>query len=176
MGWLKDFFFGDFEESKEEPIQKAPVKEQPKKTEQVKLSKQTETKRPERKLNKERAVVTKMVYEYPKGNFRFPVIPDRALNNEEDLPYKPVTETKTLEVKKETTVKEKFTPTEVPSPVFAFHKRPNHFEFDLDQAQSEEKNYERISLITEEVEVKEEPKETFSNPVILEKKRRTKAS
>lgn len=175
MGWLKDFFFGDFEEASEEPTQKAPMKEQPKKTEQVKLSKQTEMKRPERKLNKERAVITKMVYEYPKGNFRFPVIPDRALNNEEDLQHKPVTKTKTAEVKKELTVKEKFIPTEVPSPVFAFQKRPNRFEFDLDQTQAEEKDYERISLITEEVvEVKEEPKETFSTPVSLEKKEEPK--
>ncbi|EUJ65478.1 hypothetical protein [Listeria fleischmannii] len=118
-----------------------------------------------------------MVYEYPKGNFRFPVIPDRALNNEEDLQHKPVTKTKTAEVKKELTVKEKFIPTEVPSPVFAFQKRPNRFEFDLDQTQAKEKDYERISLITEEVvEVKEEPKETFSTPVSLEKKRRTETS
>ncbi|STY35123.1 Uncharacterised protein [Listeria fleischmannii subsp. coloradonensis] len=31
MGWLKDFFFGDFEEASEEPTQKAPMKKQPKK-------------------------------------------------------------------------------------------------------------------------------------------------
>ncbi|WP_088838741.1 DNA translocase FtsK [Listeria sp. ILCC792] len=178
MGWLKDFFFGDFEDSKEEvPKQQTAVVETKIKREQPKVNMKRTAERPVNIGQKKRTVATKMVYEYPKGNFRFPVIPDKA-----QAERVPVVQTRNNTIDKvaqtHTTVetkvvaKEKFTPTDVPSPVFAFHKRPSHFEFDLDDQTSEKPTQERISLITEEVEqfVEEKPEviEDLNTAVVTE--------
>ncbi len=156
MGWLKDFFFGDFEETKDETPKKQTTTVKTK-TKEEKQKNTSVVERPSiNKGQKKRAVATKMVYEYPKGNFRFPVIPDDVPAKSEPVSRtsKSISEVKETRATTETKIamKEKFTPTDVPSPVFAFHKRPSRFEFDLDNQTAEKAKQERISLIIEEVE------------------------
>ncbi|WP_434967961.1 DNA translocase FtsK [Listeria ilorinensis] len=95
---------------------------------------------------KKRSIETKMVYQYPKGEFRFPVIPDQPAKNESvksqdaKRPASFRIENAVPVVKKEEPIvkKKPFQATEVPSPVFAFQKRPSNFEFTLRKTESTE--------------------------------------
>ncbi|MDH5164000.1 hypothetical protein P5X88_23995, partial [Heyndrickxia oleronia] len=105
-----------------------------------------------------RTMETRMKYQYPKGNFRFPAIPDekrtrnntRSLSNKEE-PIKPKVK-QPIELEKERVYIQKsarkiepknrqpFRPTEIPSPVYGF-SRPK-------QAKKEEEicEYELTSM------------------------------
>ncbi|ALC89640.1 hypothetical protein AM500_07585 [Bacillus sp. FJAT-18017] len=72
----------------------------------------------------------RVVYEYPKGNFRFPLIPDNRIAKREESKVRsenrnrrnPLNEIKQEPAQKERQVKKvrPFTPTEIPSPVFGY--------------------------------------------------------
>ncbi|WP_043934074.1 DNA translocase FtsK [Bacillus sp. EB01] len=72
----------------------------------------------------------RVAYEYPKGNFRFPLIPDNRIAKTEESKVRnenrnrrnPVNEIKQEPAQKERQVKKvrPFTPTEIPSPVFGY--------------------------------------------------------
>ncbi|MBC1920816.1 DNA translocase FtsK [Listeria grayi] len=168
MGWFKEFFFGDLEETPEEKAEKKQIKneqEQP-----IQASKQVSKQQnqppaapkkaafnqqsirqeaqpiirrnPVPKPKKNRAVSAKMTYQYPKGEFRFPLIPDGVQQQEaSSAPVyrqtEPVHKVKEAEAPSESVSKKPFAATDVPSPVFAFQKRPSKFEFGLSDTKVE---------------------------------------
>lgn len=144
MGWFKEFFFADRDAEYEEvevakpkkeaetapPVQLATVKE---------IKKTTNTPRGNTQSTKQkREVHAKVMYQYPKGEFRFPLIPDgqKQVETKQELHKTPIPR-QTPRAQSPNTVapkfekKRPFRPTDVPSPVFAFQKRPSRFEFDI---------------------------------------------
>ncbi|MBC1970434.1 DNA translocase FtsK [Listeria marthii] len=160
MGWFKDFFFGDMDEEIDtyEDTSSRKVEKQVKQRapEVVPKSNVTAIKTKERTIRNERPVAyktvpkqkpvqpvkrqmkTQMVYQYPKGEFRFPLIPDKQVSQPIQPKKQPITERQVAErpqpVKTETR-KRPFTATDVPSPVYAFKKRPSKFEFAVSEAE-----------------------------------------
>ncbi|MDT0003227.1 DNA translocase FtsK [Listeria cossartiae subsp. cayugensis] len=160
MGWFKDFFFGDMDEEIDtyEDTSSRKVEKQVKQRapEVVPKSNVTAIKTKERTIRNERPVAyktvpkqkpvqavkrqmkTQMVYQYPKGEFRFPLIPDKQVSQPIQPKKQPITERRVAErpqpVKTETR-KRPFTATDVPSPVYAFKKRPSKFEFAVSEAE-----------------------------------------
>ncbi|MBC2002019.1 DNA translocase FtsK [Listeria marthii] len=160
MGWFKDFFFGDMDEEIDtyEDTSSRKVEKQVKQRapEVVPKSNVTAIKTKERTIRNERPVAyktvpkqkpvqpvkrqmkTQMVYQYPKGEFRFPLIPDKQVSQPIQQKKQPITERQVAErpqpVKTETR-KRPFTATDVPSPVYAFKKRPSKFEFAVSEAE-----------------------------------------
>ncbi|HDA9682868.1 TPA: DNA translocase FtsK [Listeria innocua] len=157
MGWFKDFFFGDMDEEidtyentptkkVEKKVTYAPEVEPKSKVTAIKTKERnTRTVRPTPKsvVPKQkhlqpvkRQVKTQMVYQYPKGEFRFPLIPDKPVNQPiqtqkqtQKQPTRAMHQTSDKPVVKEETRKRPFAATDVPSPVYAFNKRPSKFEF-----------------------------------------------
>lgn len=164
MGWFKEFFFGDLEETpeektekkqtkneQEEPIQASKQQNQPpvapKKAAFNQQSIRQETqpiirRNPVAKPKKNRTVSAKMTYQYPKGEFRFPLIPDGVQQQEAGSPpvsrqTEAVHKIKGTKAPSEPVSKKPFTATDVPSPVFAFQKRPRKYEFGLSNTKAE---------------------------------------
>ncbi|EAE2473350.1 DNA translocase FtsK [Listeria innocua] len=157
MGWFKDFFFGDMDEEidtyentptkkVEKKVKYAPEVEPKSKVTAIKTKERnTRTVRPTPKsvVPKQkhlqpvkRQVKTQMVYQYPKGEFRFPLIPDKPVSQPiqtqkqtQKQPTRAMHQTSDKPVVKEETRKRPFAATDVPSPVYAFNKRPSKFEF-----------------------------------------------
>ncbi|EAE2435857.1 TPA: DNA translocase FtsK [Listeria innocua] len=155
MGWFKDFFFGDMDEEidtyentptkkVEKKVTYAPEVEPKSKVTAIKTKERnTRTVRPTPKsvVPKQkhlqpvkRQVKTQMVYQYPKGEFRFPLIPDKPVSQpiqtqKQTQPTRTMHQTSEKPVVKEETRKRPFAETDVPSPVYAFNKRPSKFEF-----------------------------------------------
>ncbi|EIL5147303.1 DNA translocase FtsK [Listeria innocua] len=153
MGWFKDFFFGDMDEEidtyentptkkVEKKVTYAPEVEPKSKVTAIKTKERnTRTVRPTPKsvVPKQkhlqpvkRQVKTQMVYQYPKGEFRFPLIPDKPVSQPiqtQKQPTRAMHQTSDKPVVKEETRKRPFAATDVPSPVYAFNKRPSKFEF-----------------------------------------------
>ncbi|EAF1188693.1 DNA translocase FtsK [Listeria monocytogenes] len=171
MGWFKDFFFGDmdeeidtYEDTSSRKVEKKTKQQAPEVT--VPKSNVTAIKTKERTIRNERPVAyktvpkqkhmqpvkrqmkTQMVYQYPKGEFRFPLIPDKQKSQPIQPKKQPITERQVAETQpvKEETRKRPFTATDVPSPVYAFNKRPSKFEF----AVTEE---EELSTIQEDLTI-----------------------
>ncbi|EHG1695465.1 DNA translocase FtsK [Listeria monocytogenes] len=163
MGWFKDFFFGDmdeeintYEDTSSRKVEKKTKQQAPEVV--VPKSNVTAIKTKERTIRNERPVAyktapkqkhiqpvkrqmkTQMVYQYPKGEFRFPLIPDKQKSQPIQPKKQPITERQVAETQpvKEETRKRPFTATDVPSPVYAFNKRPSKFEFAV--TESEELN------------------------------------
>ncbi|EAH4442670.1 DNA translocase FtsK [Listeria innocua] len=155
MGWFKDFFFGDMDEEidtyentptkkVEKKVTYAPEVEPKSKVTAIK-TKERNTRNvrptPKRVVPKQkqlqpvkRQVKTQMVYQYPKGEFRFPLIPDKPVSQpiqtqKQTQPTRTMHQTSEKPVVKEETRKRPFAATDVPSPVYAFNKRPSKFEF-----------------------------------------------
>ncbi|EAF5050393.1 DNA translocase FtsK [Listeria monocytogenes] len=171
MGWFKDFFFGDmdeeidtYEDTSSRKVEKKTKQQAPEVV--VPKSNVTAIKTKERTIRNERPVAyktapkqkhmqpvkrqmkTQMVYQYPKGEFRFPLIPDKQKSQPIQPKKQPITERQVAETQpvKEETRKRPFTATDVPSPVYAFNKRPSKFEF----AVTEE---EELSTIQEDLTI-----------------------
>ncbi|MBC2099352.1 DNA translocase FtsK [Listeria booriae] len=170
MGWFKDFFFADREEAYEE-VQVAKPKEQAQ-VQPIKIvpepqPKQVAVRRPSQASTKQvREIHTKMVYQYPKGEFRFPLIPDqpRQAQNQVTIHSEPkrIVSPKNSVTQPVIEKKRPFKPTDVPSPVFAFQKRPSRFEFDVTKEQevmepSRDLVGEAIEIIQGNVLVETEP-------------------
>ncbi|EHE6435843.1 DNA translocase FtsK [Listeria monocytogenes] len=160
MGWFKDFFFGDmdeeidtYEDTSSRKVEKKTKQQAPEVV--VPKSNVTAIKTKERTIRNERPVAyktapkqkhmqpvkrqmkTQMVYQYPKGEFRFPLIPDKQKSQPIQQKKQPITERQVAETQpvKEETRKRPFTATDVPSPVYAFNKRPSKFEFAVTEAE-----------------------------------------
>ncbi|EAC6946245.1 DNA translocase FtsK [Listeria monocytogenes] len=171
MGWLKDFFFGDmdeeidtYEDTSSRKVEKKTKQQAPEVV--VPKSNVTAIKTKERTIRSERPVAyktapkqkhmqpvkrqmkTQMVYQYPKGEFRFPLIPDKQKSQPIQPKKQPITERQVAETQpvKEETRKRPFTATDVPSPVYAFNKRPSKFEFAVTEA-------EELSTIQEDLTI-----------------------
>lgn len=171
MGWFKDFFFGDmdeeidtYEDTSSRKVEKKTKQQAPEVV--VPKSNVTAIKTKERTIRNERPVAyktapkqkhmqpvkrqmkTQMVYQYPKGEFRFPLIPDKQKSQPIQLKKQPITERQVAETQpvKEETRKRPFTATDVPSPVYAFNKRPSKFEFAVTEA-------EELSTIQEDLTI-----------------------
>ncbi|EAF2116877.1 DNA translocase FtsK [Listeria monocytogenes] len=171
MGWFKDFFFGDmdeeidtYEDTSSRKVEKKTKQQAPEVT--VPKSNVTAIKTKERTIRNERPVAyktapkqkhmqpvkrqmkTQMVYQYPKGEFRFPLIPDKQKSQPIQPKKQPITERQVAETQpvKEETRKRPFTATDVPSPVYAFNKRPSKFEFAVTEA-------EELSTIQEDLTI-----------------------
>ncbi|ENA7834077.1 DNA translocase FtsK [Listeria monocytogenes] len=171
MGWFKDFFFGDmdeeidtYEDTSSRKVEKKTKQQAPGVT--VPKSNVTAIKTKERTIRNERPVAyktapkqkhmqpvkrqmkTQMVYQYPKGEFRFPLIPDKQKSQPIQPKKQPITERQVAETQpvKEETRKRPFTATDVPSPVYAFNKRPSKFEFAVTEA-------EELSTIQEDLTI-----------------------
>ncbi|EKB5970735.1 DNA translocase FtsK [Listeria monocytogenes] len=171
MGWFKDFFFGDMDEEIDTYADTSSRKVEKKTKQQapevvVPKSNVTAIKTKERTIRNERPVAyktapkqkhmqpvkrqmkTQMVYQYPKGEFRFPLIPDKQKSQPIQPKKQPITERQVAETQpvKEETRKRPFTATDVPSPVYAFNKRPSKFEFAVTEA-------EELSTIQEDLTI-----------------------
>ncbi|MBC2390247.1 DNA translocase FtsK [Listeria booriae] len=172
MGWFKDFFFADREEAYEEvqvvkPKEQAQAQVQPIKIVPEPQPKQVAVRRPSQASTKQvREIHTKMVYQYPKGEFRFPLIPDqpRQAQNQVTIHSEPkrIVSPKNSVTQPVIEKKRPFKPTDVPSPVFAFQKRPSRFEFDVTKEQdvmepSRDLVGEAIEIIQGNVLVESEP-------------------
>ncbi|EAD2805104.1 DNA translocase FtsK [Listeria monocytogenes] len=171
MGWFKDFFFGDmdeeidtYEDTSSRKVEKKTKQQAPEVV--VPKSNVTAIKTKERTIRNERPVAyktapkqkhmqpvkrqmkTQMVYQYPKGEFRFPLIPDKQKSQPIQPKKQPITERQVAETQpvKEETRKRPFTATDVPSPVYAFNKRPSKFEFAVTEA-------EELSTIQEDITI-----------------------
>lgn len=171
MGWFKDFFFGDmdeeidtYEDTSSRKVEKKTKQQAPEVV--VPKSNVTAIKTKERTIRSERPVAyktapkqkhmqpvkrqmkTQMVYQYPKGEFRFPLIPDKQKSQPIQPKKQPITERQVAETQpvKEETRKRPFTAADVPSPVYAFNKRPSKFEFAVTEA-------EELSTIQEDLTI-----------------------
>ncbi|EHZ6142607.1 DNA translocase FtsK [Listeria monocytogenes] len=171
MGWFKDFFFGDmdeeidtYEDTSSRKVEKKTKQQAPEVI--VPKSNVTAIKTKERTIRNERPIAyktapkqkhiqpvkrqmkTQMVYQYPKGEFRFPLIPDKQKSQPIQPKKQPITERQVAETQpvKEETRKRPFTATDVPSPVYAFNKRPSKFEFAVTEA-------EELSTIQEDLTI-----------------------
>ncbi|EHR7110508.1 DNA translocase FtsK [Listeria monocytogenes] len=171
MGWFKDFFFGDmdeeidtYEDTSSRKVEKKTKQQAPEVV--VPKSNVTAIKTKERTIRNERPVAyktapkqkhmqplkrqmkTQMVYQYPKGEFRFPLIPDKQKSQPIQPKKQPITERQVAETQpvKEEIRKRPFTATDVPSPVYAFNKRPSKFEFAVTEA-------EELSTIQEDLTI-----------------------
>ncbi|EAD0633455.1 DNA translocase FtsK [Listeria monocytogenes] len=171
MGWFKDFFFGDmdeeidtYEDTSSRKVEKKTKQQAPEVV--VPKSNVTAIKTKERTIRNKRPVAyktapkqkhmqpvkrqmkTQMVYQYPKGEFRFPLIPDKQKSQPIQPKKQPITERQVAETQpvKEETRKRPFTATDVPSPVYAFNKRPSKFEFAVTEA-------EELSTIQEDLTI-----------------------
>ncbi|EAD9018073.1 DNA translocase FtsK [Listeria monocytogenes] len=171
MGWFKDFFFGDmdeeidtYEDTSSRKVEKKTKQQAPEVV--VPKSNVTAIKTKERTIRNERPIAyktapkqkhmqpvkrqmkTQMVYQYPKGEFRFPLIPDKQKSQPIQPKKQPITERQVAERQpvKEETRKRPFTATDVPSPVYAFNKRPSKFEFAVTEA-------EELSTIQEDLTI-----------------------
>ncbi|MBM7585017.1 S-DNA-T family DNA segregation ATPase FtsK/SpoIIIE [Bacillus pakistanensis] len=135
------------------------------------------------KLEKNREIETRMTYQYPKGEFRFPIIPDGSEEKpkgrrrpkdgpkpqqENKQPIKKKEEKKVVVKDTKKIVKKKkndpyqrpFRPTEIPSPIYGFNQRPN--------LKKEEDFHEPVSI---ELKTYEELRKQFVHePVKVEKK------
>ncbi|HAM1794483.1 TPA: DNA translocase FtsK [Listeria monocytogenes] len=170
MGWFKDFFFGDmdeeidtYEDTSSRKVEKKTKQQAPEVV--VPKSNVTAIKTKERTIRNERPIAyktapkqkhmqpvkrqmkTQMVYQYPKGEFRFPLIPDKQKSQPIQPKKQPITERQVAETQpvKEETRKRPFTATDVPSPVYAFNKRPSKFEFAVTE--------EELSTIQEDLTI-----------------------
>lgn len=202
MGWFKDFFFGDMDEEID-TYENTPTKKVEKKVERASevapKSNVTAIKTKERTIRKERPmpsktmpkqkqlqpvkrnVKTQMVYQYPKGEFRFPLIPDKSVNQptqSQTQPKRNIRQNTEQPVAKEAVRKRPFAATDVPSPVYAFNKRPSKFEFAVSQVEEiqeeltippvDSPEFAEAETIAFDTEIEKQIEETYPDEVGVE--------
>ncbi|MBC1761630.1 DNA translocase FtsK [Listeria welshimeri] len=202
MGWFKDFFFGDMDEEID-TYENTPTKKVEKKVERASevapKSNVTAIKTKERTIRKERPmpsktmpkqkqlqpvkrnVKTQMVYQYPKGEFRFPLIPDKPVNQptqSQTQPKRNIRQNTEQPDAKEEVRKRPFAATDVPSPVYAFNKRPSKFEFAVSQVEEiqeeltippvDSPEFAEAETIAFDTEIEKQIEETYPDEVGVE--------
>ncbi|MBT2574058.1 DNA translocase FtsK [Bacillus sp. ISL-51] len=151
MSWLNKFF-DLFLGEKEEHEREADT--------HVQVQKQQTPDQPEGKIT--RMEDPKIYYEYPKGNFRFPVVPDGYKRTEQRqterqerrrapsggyTARKEQTEQKEHTYKEPEAVKKPFKPTSIPSPVHGFQSQHSKKK----AAKPVKQNEESVTLLSEEI-------------------------
>lgn len=196
MGWFKDFFFGDMDEEID-TYENTPTKKVEKKVERasevapksnVTAIKTKERPMPSKTMPKQkqlqpvkRNVKTQMVYQYPKGEFRFPLIPDKPVNQptqSQTQPKRNIRQNTEQPVAKEEVRKRPFAATDVPSPVYAFNKRPSKFEFAVSQVEEiqeeltippvDSPEFAEAETIAFDTEIEKQIEETYPDEVGVE--------
>ncbi|MBY8913116.1 DNA translocase FtsK [Bacillus sp. YC2] len=152
MSWLNKFFDLFLGEKEEEHEREANA--------HVQVQKQQTPDQPEGALT--RMEDPKIYYEYPKGNFRFPVVPDGYKRTEQRqterqerrrapsggyTAQKEQTERKEHTYKEPETVKKPFKPTSIPSPVYGFQSQHSIKK----AAKPAIQNDESLTLLSEEI-------------------------
>ncbi|MEW5070033.1 DNA translocase SftA (plasmid) [Bacillus subtilis] len=165
MSWLHkffDLFLGESEEDAERETKPAQIPQQ------------QEVHHPEGQLK--RLEDPKIYYEYPKGKFRFPVVPDGYKNHDlrrrrtpsdepksaprpSAAPYRerPRNEEEQHTYQASEPAKKPFKPTNIPSPVYGFNQKPS-VKKDVPKKPSETLNEpdksvkEKVTLLSEEIE------------------------
>ncbi|MED1808350.1 DNA translocase FtsK [Bacillus subtilis] len=165
MSWLHkffDLFLGESEEDAERETKPAQIPQQ------------QEVHHPEGQLK--RLEDPKIYYEYPKGKFRFPVVPDGYKNHDlrrrrtpsdepksaprpSAAPYRerPRNEEEQHTYQAAEPAKKPFKPTNIPSPVYGFNQKPS-VKKDVPKKPSETLNEpdksvkEKVTLLSEEIE------------------------
>ncbi|MBC1476067.1 DNA translocase FtsK, partial [Listeria grandensis] len=128
-----------------------------------------------------RNVKTQMVYQYPKGEFRFPLIPDKPVNQptqSQTQPKRNIRQNTEQPVAKEEVRKRPFAATDVPSPVYAFNKRPSKFEFAVSQVEEiqeeltippvDSPEFAEAETIAFDTEIEKQIEETYPDEVGVE--------
>ncbi|MFC0270336.1 DNA translocase FtsK [Metabacillus herbersteinensis] len=129
MSWVSKFIQYFVSDSDEEELHEEfkPREKEYKKIQQEQSMNESEKKE----------IETKVSYQYPKGNFRFPLILDESgkkgtINRQHNLKYEEKKTPNYRELKsrtreqssfKEVKDKKHFSPTEIPSPIYGFHSR-----------------------------------------------------
>ncbi|EKF36530.1 DNA translocase FtsK [Bacillus xiamenensis] len=177
MSWL-DKFFSVFlgEEKKEEKAERpeaGPAAPKQSAFEQNKEYKKIED--------------TKVYYEYPKGNFRFPLVPDEparegAKQQERRRPRQSRPKAKQTTNQPKQTVqpdlnKKPFKPEQIPSPIYGYHQdmRPKRTEAKGEaasvQMKSAEETSQRVTLLSEEAERERNVRQQMNIPSIRKEQR-----
>ncbi|WHF26081.1 DNA translocase FtsK [Bacillus altitudinis] len=177
MSWL-DKFFSVFlgEEKKEEKAERpetGPIAPKQPAVEQHKEYKKVED--------------TKVYYEYPKGNFRFPLVPDEpareAAKQQErrrTRPSQPKAKQTTYQPKQTVQPdlnKKPFKPEQIPSPIYGYHQdmRPKHAAAKEDTSsvkmKSSEETSQRVTLLSEEAERERNVRQQMNIPSIRKEQR-----
>ncbi|OLP65913.1 DNA translocase SftA [Bacillus pumilus] len=169
MSWL-DKFFSVFlgEEKKEEKADKPQEASVPKQSsfEQNKEYKKIEE--------------TKVYYEYPKGNFRFPLVPDEPRREGAHAQQRPGVRQSKPKIKQtiQPDVKKKpFKTEEIPSPIFGYHQdmRPKQTKKEAASVQfkSTKETTHRVTLLSEEAERERNIRQQMNIPSIRKENRNT---
>lgn len=177
MSWL-DKFFSVFlgEEKKEEKAERpetGPIAPKQPAVEQHKEYKKIED--------------TKVYYEYPKGNFRFPLVPDEPAREAAKQQERRRTRSSQPKAKQTTyqpkqTVqpdlnKKPFKPEQIPSPIYGYHQdmRPKHAAAKEDTSSVKKKSAEeasqRVTLLSEEAERERNVRQQMNIPSIRKEQR-----
>ncbi len=129
---------------------------------------------------------TKVYYEYPKGNFRFPLVPDEPLRDGEKperkhaKPRQSKTRQTTYQPKQTLQPdmnKKPFKPEQIPSPIYGYHQdmRPKKAEAKEEvgsvQRKAAEETAQRVTLLSEEAERERNVRQQMNIPSIQKEKR-----
>ncbi|MDR4252088.1 DNA translocase FtsK [Bacillus pumilus] len=128
---------------------------------------------------------TKVYYEYPKGNFRFPLVPDEPLRDgvkqerRRAKPSKPKAKQKTYEPKQTVQPdinKKPFKTEQIPSPIYGYHQdmRPKRTEAKEESSSVQKKAAEtaqRVTLLSEEAERERNVRQQMNIPSIRKENR-----
>ncbi|MDF2003195.1 DNA translocase FtsK [Bacillus pumilus] len=128
---------------------------------------------------------TKVYYEYPKGNFRFPLVPDEPLRDgvkqerRRAKPSKPKAKQKTYEPKQTVQPdinKKPFKTEQIPSPIYGYHQdmRPKRTEAKEESSPVQMKAAEtaqRVTLLSEEAERVRNVRQQMNIPSIRKENR-----
>ncbi|WP_044894473.1 DNA translocase FtsK [Bacillus alveayuensis] len=118
MKWLKKLFHSVMREEEEERIS---------------AEKQVRAKQPS-----SFRIETKVTYQYPKGKFRFPLIPDEPASSPKQVSVVRKLTTTLSDEPNDQVRKKPFRPSEVPSPIYGYRQRPQTetIEFELTSEES----------------------------------------
>ncbi|WP_282960902.1 DNA translocase FtsK [Bacillus safensis] len=129
---------------------------------------------------------TKVYYEYPKGNFRFPLVPDEPLRDgvkperKHAKPRQSKTRQTTYQPKQTLQPdmnKKPFKPEQIPSPIYGYHQdmRPKKAEAKEEagsvQRKATEETAQRVTLLSEEAERERNVRQQMNIPSIQKEKR-----
>jgi len=131
--------------------------------ERISVEKQERTKQPS-----SFRIETKVTYQYPKGNFRFPLIPDEPVSSRKQVSAVREMAATLIKESSEQVEKKPFRPSEVPSPIYGYKQRPKQetveFEIASDASLSLQKD-EEIVLEDDKTSLVNEEKSRFKGEV-----------
>ncbi|APT45655.1 DNA translocase FtsK [Bacillus safensis] len=176
MSWLDKFFSVFLGEEKKEEKAARPEKDL------------AAPKQPAFEPHKEYKKIedTKVYYEYPKGNFRFPLVPDEPQRDgvkperRRVKPSQPKAKQTTYQPKQTLQPdmnKKPFKPEQIPSPIYGYHQdmRPKRADAKEEtasvQRKAAEETAQRVTLLSEEAERERNVRQQMNIPSIQKEKR-----